>query len=496
MKSKIILSVLLFINISIAGQSRIQNLIQEGMNQAYNLELKSAELTFNKVLELQPNSPLGYYYIAKLHFWIFLGSRDQGEYAIFIKFADLAQEKIDKVLEDKPKDFRTMYIAGNINSYRAMAEATNNSTVDAFWASKKAVNYFEETLEINPKFYDAYLGLGLFDYAMSFVPDFLKWAVNLTGLSSDKVRGFRYIKKAFKRGTLDKPEAAFHLSKIYTDYLAEYDSAYTLLQNLNSRYPVNTLFGYQYAITLIKDRQLDKALNVLNRVIRLNNKKLPNISALAHFRKGEIYFKKNQYQMAIKEYEQFLESARELDFTGLAALNTALCYKSLGDNLEYSKYLLLAKEGNQDVFEDSFAKQKSEKYISAEISPNELKLMKMRNYLDSGEDRMVFDSLKSGMARFIKNENKIVALTYFAEAALNLKKYEDVIHTADQVLSLETSSLKWTGPMCLMLKAKAKYLSGSKIEAKELVAAAEDNNTHEFKDLIQAQLEWLKKRLN
>ena len=43
-----------------------------------------------------------------------------------------------------------------------MAQATNNSTVDAFWASKKAVNYFEETLELNPKFYDAYLGLGSF----------------------------------------------------------------------------------------------------------------------------------------------------------------------------------------------------------------------------------------------------------------------------------------------------------------------------------------------
>ena len=486
----------MFINISIFGQVQIQNLFQHGMNQAYNLELNAAEATFNKIIELNPNSPLGYYCIAKIHFWIYLGSRDPGEYSVFIKFADLAQQKVDKLLESKPKDFQTMYIAGNLASYKAMAQATNNSSVDAFWDSKKAVNYFEETLELNPKFYDAYLGLGLFDYAMSFVPDFLKWAVNLTGLSSDKARGFRYIKTAFKKGTLDKTEAAFHLSKIYSDYLAEYDSAYTLLQSLSSRYPNNTLFGYQYAITLIKDRQLDKAVNVLNRVIKLNNKKLPQITALAYFRKGEVYFKKNQFRTAIKQYDKFLDSSKELDFTGLAALNTALCYKSLGNDVQFKQNLLLARGGNQDVFEDSYAKQKSEKYLATGISPVELKLMRMKNYLDAGKDRLVYDSIKVEISRIDNNEIRAVALTYFAEAALNLKKYSDVIRAADQVEALNVSSEKWTEPMTLLLKAKAKYFSGAKSEAKDLVEEAEDNNNHEFKDLIQSQIEWLKRRLD
>ena len=390
------------------------------MNKAYNLELNAAETTFNKILELRPESPLGYYYIAKIHFWIYLGSRDPGEYSIFIKFAELAQQKVDKLLENKPKDFQTMFIAGNLASYRAMVEATNNSTVDAFWASKKAVNYFEETLELNPKYYDAYLGLGLFDYAMSFVPDFLKWAVNLTGLSSDKARGFQYIKTAFRKGTLDKTEASFHLSKIYSDYVAEYDSAYILLQNLSSRYPTNILFGYQSAITLIRDRQLDKALNVLSRVIKLGNKKLPQITALAYFRKGEIYFKKNQFKMAIKQYDTFLETSKELDFTGLASLNKALCYKSLGDDVQFRENLILAKGGNQDVFEDSFAKQKSDKYLDSEILPIELKLMRLKNHLDNGQDQLVYDSLKSEITQFINNEIIAVALSYYAEAALIL----------------------------------------------------------------------------
>lgn len=493
---KIILVLLLVINIVAAGQSKLQNLIQKGMNHAYNLELNAAENTFNKILEIRPNSPLGYYYIAKIHFWVYLGSRDPGEYAVFIKFADLAEQKVDKILESNPKDYQTKYIAGNLASLRAMAQATNNSSVDVFWDSKKAVRFFEETLELNPKYYDAYLGLGLFDYAMSFVPDFLKWAVNLTGLSSDKARGFRYIKTAFRKGTLDKTEAAFHLSKIYSDYLAEYDSAFTLLQNLSSRYPNNALFVYQYAITLIKDKQLDKAADVLNRVIKLNNKKLPQITALAYFRKGEIYFKKNQYRAAIKQYDKFLDSSKELDFTGLAALNKALCYKFLGNNLQFEQNLLLARGGNQDVFEDSYAKEKSEKYFANEISPVELKLIRMKNILDTGNDRLVYDSLKAEIAHIENSENKAVALSYYSEAALNLKKYSEVFHAVDLVEALNVSSEKWTDPMSKLLKAKAKYFFGVKSEAKNLLEEAEDNNDYEFKDFIQSQIEWLKRKLN
>ncbi|MCX6170931.1 MAG: DUF3808 domain-containing protein [Ignavibacteriales bacterium] len=496
MKPKYFLFVLLFTSASIFSQSQLQSLINQGMNQAYNMELSAAEKTFNKILELKPNSPLGYYYIAKIHFWIYLGSRDPGEYPIFIKFADLAQSKIEILLEKNPKDFQTKYIAGNLALYRAMAQSTNNSSVDAFWSSKKAVNYFEETLELNPKFYDAYLGLGLFDYAMSFVPDFMKWAVNLTGLSSDKARGFRYIKLAFRKGTLDKTEASFHLSKIYIDYLSEYDSAFMHLQNLISRYPSNTLFLYQYAISLIKDRQLDKAAEVLNRVIKLNNKKLTQITALAYFRKGEILFKKNQFRAAIKQYDKFLDSSRELDFTGLAALNTAICYKFLGNDLQFKQVLLQARGGNQDVFEDSYAKRKSEQYLSNGITPIELKLIRMKNYFDSGKDQLVYDSLKTASASIDGKENKAMALIYFAQAAQNQKKYSDVIHSTDQIENIKLSFDRWIEAMAKTLKAKTKYLTGSKEEAKDLLNDAEDENDFEFKDYIQSQIEWLRRRLD
>ncbi len=495
MKTKYSILVFLLVNSFLFGQSQIQSLVQQGMNQAYNMEFDSAEKTFNRIIEIKPNSPQGFYRIAEIHFWIYLGSKDPGEYQVFLKFADLAQTRIDKILDDNSKDYQTMYIAGNLNSFRAMAQATNNSSVDAFWSSKKAVNYFEETLELNPKYYDAYLGLGLFDYAMSFVPDFLKWAVNLTGLTSDKARGFRYIKTAFRKGSSDKTEAAFHLSKIYTDYLAEYDSASSLLRNLISRYPNNTVFTYQYAVNLIKDKQFDRANGLLNRVIKLDNKKLPQVTALAYYRKGEILFKRNQFKAAIAQYEIFLDLSKDLDFIGNAALNTALSYKFLGNEAEFKKYLLLAKNGNQDIFEDSYAAQKSDRYMSNGITPVELKLVKMKNDLDAGLNKIVYDSLKTMLDKINNREDQALAYIYFGEASLELRRYAEATYSASQVINQRLSADKWMTSMAYLIEAKIKYAKDDYANAKKLLKEAEDRNSYEFKDYLQSQIEWLKRRL-
>ncbi len=497
MKTKYLFTVLLLLSINsfLFSQLQIQSLIQRGMNQAYNMEFDSAEKTFNRIIELKPDSPQGFYRIAEIHFWIYLGSKDPGEYQVFLKFADLAQTKIDKVLDDNPKDYQTIYIAGNLNSFRAMAQATNNSPVDAFWSSKKAVDYFEKTLKLNPGYYDAYLGLGLFDYAMSFVPDFLKWAVNLSGLTSDKARGFHYIKTAFRKGSSDKTEAAFHLSKIYTDYLAEYDSASALLRSLISRYPNNTVFNYQYAVNLIKDKQFDRANELLNRVIILNNKRLPQVTALAFYRKGEIQFKRNQFKAAIVQYEKFLDISKDLDFIGNAALNTALCYKFLGNESGFKKYLLLAKNGNQDIFEDSYAIQKSEQYLNYGITSTELKLVRMKNNLDSGLNRVVYDSLKTVLDKITKREEYALAYLYFGKASLELKKYAEASYSANQVISQKLSEEKWMTSMAYLIEAKIKYATGDSVNARKFLKESEDKNNFEFKDYLQAQIEWLKRRL-
>ncbi len=464
------------------------------MEKAYDFQLVQAEKTFEKIIEQFPNSPEGYYRTALLHFWIYIGSRDPGEYQVFLKFADLAQQKIDNQLDKNPKDFYTKYIAGNLLLFRSMAQATNGQSVDAFWSSKNAVDYLEESLKLKPNFYDSYLGLGLLDYAMSFVPDFLKWAVNLTGLTSDKNRGFNYIKTAYKRGVFSKTEAEFHLSKIYTDYLSEYDSAYILLENLIAKYPNNALFAYQYAVSLIKGKNLERANSVLNNVIRIKNKKIPQITALAYYRKGEIHFKKNNFKEAIKNYELFLDLSRELDLTGIAALNAAIAYKMLDKDEEFNQYLLLAKNGNQDIFEDTYALKKAELYLDNGITEEELFLYKIKNNLEAGNYRYVYNALKNSKESF-SNDLMALKLIYLSEAELKIGKAKESIETCNEIFNLKIHNEKWVLPMANLIVANAYFNLGNKSEAKEYLIKAEKGNDHDFKDFIQSKIEYLKRRI-
>ncbi len=493
MKTKLILAYLLLCLTSTHAQ--LNSLVQQGLERAYNFEFVEAEKIYNRVIDRYPNSPHGFYRIAQIHFWIYLGTRDQGEYEVFKKFAELTEDRLNKQIGANPNDYRLINMAGNLASFTAMAEAINNSSIDVFWSSKKAVGYFEKAIEINPKFYDAYLGLGLYDYAMSFVPEFLKWAVNLTGLSSDKQRGLKHIKTAYLRGTSTKTEAAFHLSKIYTEYVAEYDSAISHLQSLTSKYPKNSLFLYQYGVTLARDLQFDRALNYFDRVIKLNNKKIPQLVALSHFRKGEIFFKRNQFKTAITQFNQFLDMSKELDLTAAAAFHVAISAKMLGNDEEYERNLLLAQGGNQDLFEDAYGKQKSEFYLKNGISSEELKLIRMKNYLDAGKYKTVIDSLEKEVDGFDSKLQKALSYGFLSEASLRLKKYKNALNYAEQVIQLASSTEKWILVLAELNIAKAYFFTGDKDTAKDYLKKAENRNDYEYKDYLASKIEWLKRRI-
>lgn len=57
----------------------------------------------------------------------------------------------------------------------------------------------EDAVKIKPDFYDAYLGLGLYNFALSQIPSTLEWAANLVGITADKELGLDYVKKTTQK---------------------------------------------------------------------------------------------------------------------------------------------------------------------------------------------------------------------------------------------------------------------------------------------------------
>jgi tetratricopeptide (TPR) repeat protein len=188
---KILITILLFFliaDVNFSSENILKNLIKQGIQETYSLNIDKAEEIFNKAINQYPSNPQGYLYLSQIYLWSYLGSKEEDDLKLFNTYNNLAVERIDSLLQENPNNVNTIYLNGLAYQLKAMAYTTQGSSLDAFWAAKKSVSNYEKTLEIDSTFYDSYLGLGLFDYALSFVPSFFKWALTISGLSYDKDR--------------------------------------------------------------------------------------------------------------------------------------------------------------------------------------------------------------------------------------------------------------------------------------------------------------------
>ena len=124
----------------ISGQVRSSPLfhqkIAQGIPYLYNLELKKASDIFNEAEKISPDDPRSYYYIAQIHLWSFLGSKEENEYKQFFRFSDIAKNKIESIEKIDDKDYLADFWKGNIYTQRALAYSSKDKMLDAFWAAK------------------------------------------------------------------------------------------------------------------------------------------------------------------------------------------------------------------------------------------------------------------------------------------------------------------------------------------------------------------------
>lgn len=475
--------------------ARFNQQIESGLRAAYNFEFNSATRIFKHVAQKYPNEPEGYHYLSMLYLWYYLGSKNEIEYSTFLRYSDIALDLAQKKLERKINSAHTNFILGQIYTYRAMAHAKKQNSLEAFWATKKAVDFYKETLSINPKYYDAYYGLGLFKYTLSYVPSLFNWALKVTNLSGSKQEGLQLLKKAYKYGKISKTESAFHLSRIYLDYIANYDSAEVYLSGITAKYPRNIIFNYQFAILNINKRNLNRADFYLDKVLSLKESKFVQTNSFAFFLKGEIEFRKNNFSKALEYYDKFLATTKDFDYSGITYFNMAICTAALNKSEEGKKYLLLARNGNDDISDDNYAKRRSAILFEKGISKLQLKIFKANNYLNNAEYSKSIDLLKPIIDSLKNSDEKGEALLILSDALLSSGRIREALKYSIVGGKLEYENEKWIYPSILYISAKAHKAAGKWKDARQILIEAERSNDSDFADKLSPKINYLKKQL-
>lgn len=493
--NKFLLLLLLLFSMTSASRPEAPDNIKRGLDYSYNFELEKAREVFQKIIRQNPNHPAGYHYISGTYLWVYMSNKKEEDLKQFLKYSDLAIAKAEKLLDRNDNDDDILYLLGADYGFRAMAYIQSNSQLNAVWAVKNANKYLHKTLEVNPAKYDAYLGLGLFNYALSLVPGVFKWALKLAGLSGDLDEGLNYLKQAYRRGGLTRTEAAYYLSQIYTETIAEYNTAIGYLRPLIKQYPGNSLFKYSYAVALIKNRKPQEAEQILKKIIGEHNPEFLQVTSFSYFLVGDILFRKNEFREAINFYEKFLSQSQEISYSGIANYRMALCYECLGERENAKKLYILARNGNDDIPDDVYAKRKGEVYFDRSLSIKEISLIKSANMIESGSSAKAYDQLKDLVNTMNSPVLKAEAYYYLSDAAFETSRYDESLNYAEKVLSLNTGSETWLKPYSYMIAAKALEKKGNYGRAQEYIRKAEDMNDFDYQNRLLAAMNSLKIRL-
>jgi hypothetical protein len=132
---------------------------------------------------------------------------------------------------------------GVIMDYTALVEKHQLSSLAP---ARRANNYAQQLLKVNPQFYDAYLTTGLNEYLLGSLPFYVRWFVHFDGVNGSKDTGIENLKLVARSGHYLRPFAKILLAVCY---LREKQPRETqqLLAGLSSEFPANPLLRKELA---------------------------------------------------------------------------------------------------------------------------------------------------------------------------------------------------------------------------------------------------------
>ena len=288
-------------------------MISSTIDDTYSYRFNSALETADKMIASYPKEPEGYLYKCGVY-WKMLeegcvGSTDSTKREIkqlIDKACRLSAVKVDA----NPNDVKGLfYYAGSL-VYRARYEAAKSDWLSVMSDGIKTKKLLEKVIELDPSFYDAYSGLGAFNYYAAHIPWYLKPLALVLGISGNEEEGIAQLKKATQFGKYAKAEAANFLASVVYMNKEDYSDAATLMRELHQQYPDNLDFVRSLCSSYYRMQDYTDVIryadSVLSRRDRGNGFCPTSIGYIRYLR-GASYERLNEKDKAIADFEMVVK---------------------------------------------------------------------------------------------------------------------------------------------------------------------------------------------
>ena len=248
--------------------------VRQGIDKAFNLETADAYACIKKAVELEPENPTGYAFLAVLHWFssemsFDIKDRDTNQEAM-LSYVKESLAKGEKRIKNNPQDNQAYFamalakivkIQWAIHQKRYFVLAQETSNIWDYLEKAKGGNGNQN--------YDTYFLMGLFHYHLKHVSGIIRFLSSALIVPGSHQKGLQELELAAKKGHLLKDLAQAELSSDYLNFEKQPAKALPFARELNKKFPNNYNFLFALSSTLADLHRFEEASGIAKQIEKI-----------------------------------------------------------------------------------------------------------------------------------------------------------------------------------------------------------------------------------
>ncbi len=238
-----------------------------GINGVYSLDFATAQENIEKVFALYPDHPFAHFgnaMIAWSRYEYEFETSDDQQRKVFEDTLDHSIDGIKRWLKKNPRDPNAYMGLGALYGLRAMFSMRTRSWVTAYFSGRRAIKNLEKSLQLDPTYYDAYFGLGIYNYFAGTLPSVIKILAKIVAIKGNPDQGVAQLNSAREKALFTADSAKLILIEVQNTRGSKYyapEKSLQYIRQLRAKFPENPLMHYVELICLFENGQYEQVLS-------------------------------------------------------------------------------------------------------------------------------------------------------------------------------------------------------------------------------------------
>jgi len=242
----------------------IMNYATEGINGVYSLDFDTAQKNIQRVFEEYPDHPFAHFgnaMIAWSRYEYEFETSDDAQRKVFENILDDSIAGIKRWIKQNPDDPNGYMGIGALYGLRALFSMRNRNWVTAYFSGRRAIKNLEKSLSLDSTYYDAYFGLGIYQYFAGTLPNVIKILAKIVAIKGNPDTGVRQLNMAREKAMFTADSAKLILIEVQNTRKSKFynpQKSLEFIEELHAKYPNNPLMHYVTVICLYETKNYEE----------------------------------------------------------------------------------------------------------------------------------------------------------------------------------------------------------------------------------------------